>query len=233
MKTTVKILAILSLLLGINQVYAQRIHAYVNAGAIGSQIEGDELKGMDHWGFTGGVGAYANLDERGLWGFAVETDYSCRGIYHNAHSDRNFYNIDLDLHYVDIPLTFFFHDPKGGIQVGLGLVYGRLVSQPHGLIKYNPDYFIPDTNDMQFLKNDLAPAIELRFNFWKGLSFSARYQYSILKVKKDWHFNYVHGQQSWANDCYNQSVQIRLLWEFGYEENQYGTHKKTSKKRRY
>ena len=207
---------------------AQRIHAYGLAGAITSQVEGDELKGFDHWGFTGGVGAIADLDDNDTWSLAVETDYSCRGIYNRKHNSENYYNINLDLHYVDIPLTLFFRDPYGGLRIGVGFVYSRLVRQPHDTITYNPHYFVPDTTDMSFLKNDLAPAIEFRFNIWKGLQFSARYQYSIIPIKRNGHYQFAG--ETYANNFYGSSVAFRLLWQFG-EDNSYG-HSKHKKRRR-
>lgn len=216
-------------LLAITSLQAQRIHAYANAGTIASQIEGDELKGFNHWSFSGGIGAIANLDDQDRWALSVETDYSCRGIYNRKSYADNYYNIKLNLHYVDIPLTLFFHDPYGGLRIGVGFVYSRLVSQPHGRIDYRPTYFIPDTADMKFLKNDIAPAIEFRFNLWQGFQFSARYQYSIIPVKKDWHFkqkiNGLDEMKEWSNDCYNSSLTFRLIWQFG-DEDTYSHHKK-------
>ena len=207
---------------------AQRISSYAVAGVIASQIEGDELKGFSHWGLHGGVGAIAQLDDIDRWSLSLEADYSCRGIYNQKYSADNYYNIDMDLHYVDIPLTLFFRDPFGGLQIGVGAVYSRLVSQPHGTLKYRPDYFFPDTNDMQFLKNDLSGALEVRFNIWKGLQFSTRFQYSLLPIKKQWHF--YSGEKVWANNCYNSSLTFRLLWQFGYEDKP--SHYKHNKKRR-
>ena len=207
---------------------AQRIHGYSFAGGIASQVEGDELKGFNHWGLTGGVGAIADLDDNDTWSLTVETGYSCRGIYNNKHNTENFYNIQLNLHYVDIPLTLFFHDPYGGLRIGVGLVYSRLVRQPHDTIIYNPNYFIPDTTDMSFLKNDLAPALEFRFNIWKGLQFSARYQYSIIPIKRNWHYQYAG--ETHANNFYGSSIAFRLLWQFG-EDNSYN-HSKKAKRRR-
>ena len=216
-RLTICLLVLLAALTA-SPVKAQHIHAYVNSGTVTSQVEGDELKGFNHWGYTGGVGAIANLTENGRWALSLETDYSCRGIYNRKFSSENFYNIKMNLHYVDIPLTVFFRDPYGGLQVGVGLVYGRLVSQPNGTIAYNANYFMPDTTDMSFLKNDLSPAIEFRFNIWRNLQLSARYQFSVIPVKKDWTFNYVSEHQSWQRDCYNQSLSIRLLWQFGDDE---------------
>lgn len=195
---------------------AQYINAYVTAGAITSQIEGDELKGFSHWGFHGGVGALVRFDDEGRWALSVESDYSARGVYNNLHNSQNLYNIDMTLHYVDIPLTFFYKDPVGGLRFGIGPVYSRLVQQPHGEINFRPSHFLPDTTDMSFLKNDLALAAEIRFPVWSNLYFSARYQYSLFPVKKGWSFT--EGDRTWQNDCYNQSIIFRLLWQFGEPE---------------
>ena len=217
---------ILLLFLSVLPLQAQRIFGYGFAGAITSQVECDELKGFDHWGLTGGVGALAKLDDNDTWSLAVETGYSCRGIYNNKHNNENFYNIRLNLHYVDIPLTVFFHDPYGGMRIGVGLVYSRLVRQPHDTIVFNPNFFIPDTTDMSFLKNDLAPAVEFRFTLWKGLQFSARYQYSIIPIKRDW--TYQFAGETHSNNFYGSSIAFRLLWQFG-EDNSY--HSKTKRRR--
>lgn len=211
-----RLLIYIILSLGLLPATAQRINAYVAAGAITSQVEGDELKGFSHWGLHGGVGAWVHLDEKDCWALTIETDYSCRGIFNKRYSLENYYNIDMNLHYVDIPLTLFFRDPYGGLRIGAGVVYSRLVSQPHGSISYNPRYFIPDTTDMAFLKNDLAAAIEARFYIWRGLQLSTRFQYSLIPVKKDWHFQFE--DNVWANNCYNSSLSLRLIWQFGYQD---------------
>ena len=163
------------------------------------------------------MGAIANLDDNGMWALTVETGYSGRGVYNNRHSAENLYNININLHYIDIPVTLLFKDPYGGLRIGVGLVYSRLVQQPHDTIAFRPTYFVPDTSDMSFLKNDLAPAIECRFTMWRNLQMSIRYQYSIIPVKKDWGFR--EGDRSWSNDCYNSAVTFRLIWEFGDDGN--------------
>lgn len=192
---------------------AQYINAYIDAGAITSQIEGDELKGFKMWNFTGGVGAFVRFDQYGTWGLSIEADYAGRGVYQNLHNSKNLYNIDLRMHYVDIPVTVFFKDPYGGIRIGLGPVYSRLVQQPHGEIEYSPNHFLPDTSDMNFLKNDFSAAAEIRFTIWNNLYMSIRYQQSLFPVKKNWHFT--ENDNTWANDCFNQSLSFRLLWQFG------------------
>lgn len=54
---------------------AQSINAFVLAGTAASQVEGDELKGFNHWGLHGGVGAWIGFDEKERWGMSIETDY--------------------------------------------------------------------------------------------------------------------------------------------------------------
>lgn len=236
------ILLIIIAIIGLCSAQAQRIHAYVNAGLIGSQVEGDELKGMKHWGFTGGVGAIALLDDNGTWGLSLETDFSSRGAFEGTRSSFTPYNIKLDLHYIDIPLTLLYRDSYGGLCVGLGLTYGRLIAQPHGMVQYNPAITIVDSTDMAFLKNDLSPTLEIRFPIWQALQFSVRYQFSVIKVKENWHFvdptgNHFKDENGKPvndhyNDCYNQSLQLRLFYEFGGDDSHSKYRGKSSKKRR-
>lgn len=218
MKRTILLL----LLLLPDVLQAQNIHAYVTSGLSMSQIEGDELKGFKHAGFTGGVGALTALDSRNRWGLSVEALFSQRGVYNNSHDPQNYYNIGLTLNYVDIPVLLHYQDPYGGMLLGAGLCYGRLVQQPHGTIRYNPNYFIPDTADMTFLKHDLMAVADMRFTVWRGLQINLRWQYSLLAIKKDWSFFQYSGVDAennprynkHANDCYNHSIVLRLIWQF-------------------
>ena len=208
-------------------VEAQYVNTYVAAGTVTSQIEGDELKGFKHWGFAGGVGAIFRFDAEGTWALSAEAAYSNRGVYNNMHTFDNLYNIRLNLRYVDIPLTLHFKDPIGGIRFGIGPVYSRLVQQPHDTIAFNPDHFMPDTSDLTFLRNDLSLAAELRFTVWENLQLSVRYQHSLIPIKKGWKFT--ENGNTWENDCYNQSVTLRLLWQFG-EQDKPSRHKASTRR---
>ena len=219
------------LLFLITAAQAQRIHAYVAAGATLSQVEGDELKGFKKWGATAGVGAMVNLTENNRWKMSVEADFAQRGF---RNKTNNPYNINLTLNYVDIPITFHFHDNKGGMTVGLGFLYGRLVRQPHGQGD-TTSTFVIDNSDMEFLKNDLAALADLRFTVWRGLQINLRFQYSIIPIKKDWKFTeYVYGRDKepniWYNDCRNISISARLIYEFGTNDD--GVVGRKAKKRK-
>ncbi len=236
MKKTV-FMALLTLfvqLTSTNSLMAQRIHAYLAAGATVSQVEGDELKGFKKWGATGGVGAMVRLTDNGRWKMSVEASFAQRGF---RNKNRNPYNTNLTLNYIDIPVTFFFHDNHGGLDVGAGLLYGRLVKQPHGDIDHIST-FLPDSTDMTFLKNDLAALVDLRFTVWRGLQLNLRFQYSIIPIKKDWMFKEYENKAQirddtprvWYNNCRNISISARLIWEFGTDDNGTAGHK--SKRRR-
>lgn len=228
------------MLLGYPLVHGQRgqsrqvIRAYPVVGATASQIRGDELRGFRKWGFTAGVGSVVDLSSDAKWQMSLEADFSQRGAFNNTHEPYSLF--EFTLNYVDIPLSVHFTDPYGGMTFGLGLVYSRLVQQPHGLIIYQPGYFEPDTSDMSFLKNDLSAALDIRFPIWRGLTFNFRYQLSLLPVKRNWSFSGYHHDgdktpTTWQNNLYNSSLSIRVLYVFG-DDRYYKKHNKHNIKKK-
>lgn len=218
----------------------QVFKAYPAFGTTGAQMEGDELRGFKKWGITAGVGAMLSLDRDNMWHASIEADFSQRGAQNKTHDPYRL--LDFTMNYVDIPLTIHFTDPYGGITVGAGLVYARLVQQPHGMLYYTPNYFIPDTSDMSFLKNDFSAALDVRFPIWKGLTLNFRLQHSLLPVKKNWGFTSYPSTASsqpkhWTNNCYNYSISFRVLYVFGEDGHRTKhipskSHSKKHKKRR-
>ena len=209
MKHLLPLLLLLTLTL---TAHSQHIHAYLTSGIALSQIEGDELKGYRKAGYVGGIGALTALDKHNRWGLSIETLFSQRGAYNLSPQP---YAADIALNYIDIPLLFHYQDAIGGMLLGVGFSYGRLVGQPHfrGLVN---DSFLPDTNDFAFLYNDVAAIADARFTIWRGLQFNLRWQYSIIPVKRDWHFaEYKQNRWlNWSNNCYNNSIIIRLIYQF-------------------
>ena len=197
------------------------IQAYPVIGVVSSQIEGDYLKGFKHWGFTAGVGAQMFLGSD-RWSLSVEADFAQRGASEYNRNSRIPYLVEgLTLNYVDVPLLFHFKDPWGGIQLGLGFTYSRLVAQPHGKLSFSPTYVEPDTTDLSFLGNDLAICGDIRFAVWQGLMLDLRVNYSLIPVKRDWTFvehvtaNDVEPPIVTVNNCYNFSIALRLLYMLG------------------
>ena len=120
---------------------AQRIHAFISSGFTASQIEGDELRNFKKYGYIGGVGALTSISSNNRWGLSVEALYSQRGSRSTGDTRNYLYRMDLSAAYVDIPVMLHYQDPWGGMLVGLGLSYGRLVTQPHGEIGYDSLFF--------------------------------------------------------------------------------------------
>lgn len=204
------------------------IQAYPVAGLCISQIEGDYLKGFKKFGFTGGVGANVPLNSNQTWHLNLEACYSERGVREPSFDPDIPYRIfGFTLQYVDIPLMVYYRDPIGGVQIGAGISYSRLVQQPHGLVIMSPG-FMMDTTDMSFLKNDLAVIGSVRFPLWRHLKLDIRCQYSLFPIKKHWTF-IEHPQSALpvvtVNDCYNFSCSARILWVFG-EPDHYKDKKK-------
>ncbi len=198
-------------------------------------MEGDELKGFNHWGFTGGVGAILDLTNNGRWSMSVETSFTQRGIREVSRTSTTPYNIyGMNLNYIDIPVMLHYTDPYGGMTVGLGLCYSRLVQQPKGTIEYNPNYFMPDTTDLTFLRNDFSAVADFRFTLWRNLKLNCRMQYSLIPIKKDWHFTEHHTSthtETYVNDCYNFSISARLMWVFGDDQGSKSKSKKRHRRR--
>ena len=232
---------LLLLVVFVNESYAQRrrnkqvFRAYPAFGATASQIRGDELRGFKKWGISAGVGAVLSLSDDDMWSASIEADFSQRGSQNKTHDP--YMLLDFTLNYVDIPLTIHFTDPYGGITAGLGFVYSRLVQQPHGTIYYSPKYFIPDTNDMSFNKNDFAAALDVRFPIWRGLTLNFRFQHSLLPIKQNWGFteypsNAPNNPVKWTNNCYNSSISLRVLYVFGDSNRKHNRPNPNKRKKR-
>ena len=215
-----RLAALLLMLAALTAPRAQRFHAFVAAGGAVSQVEGDELRGFKQLGLSAGVGTLVELDDNDRWFLSVEALYAQRGAWQSTYTD-NLYMMNLYLNYVDIPVMAVWHDPFGGLYLGAGLTYGRLVQQPHSEVYYNPLEFVPDTN-MRFLKNDLLATIDLRFPLWRRLMLDLRWQHSVIPIRKDWDFATYTGKDAdgnpryrhHTNNAYNHSISIRLIWQF-------------------
>jgi hypothetical protein len=217
-----RIIITILLLLPLSLAAQQRIHAFVSSGVNISQIEGDELKGFKQIGYTGGVGALVSLSSNNHWGMSIEALFSQRGARSTRDTRNYLYYLDVHSNYIEIPLLLHWQDQYGGMLFGAGVSYGRLVRQPVGKVGLNENFFVPDTNDKDFLPNDFMVVADARFTIWRGLQLNLRWQYSIIAVKRDWHFKYVDGKNPdgtdrWIdiyNNCYNHSIALRLIWQF-------------------
>ena len=108
--------------------HSQIIKGEVFAGAITSQVDGDECYGFRRFGAHAGAGALIPITK--FMDVGLEALFSQKGAYKrdslNLHLGAYTGTYNLRLNYVEIPLMLYFTD-KDVISVGLGVSYGRLV----------------------------------------------------------------------------------------------------------
>ncbi|MBQ7984670.1 MAG: PorT family protein [Bacteroidales bacterium] len=211
-----------AVLLTVNTAKAQLFRGAVSAGAVISQLDGDEVYGFKHVGFTGGLGVMMPFNpEKADDGFqlSLELLFTQRGAKNSNIYDPFWYKADLN--YIDIPLMVHYMDKRAGVALGVGLQYGRLIKTTE---RWKPwDTMILDmcrpvvTNNHSFDKNDLSFVADFRFNVWKKLKFDVRWQYSLIPIRKD--FEYFNSfsetaleYKHWTRDFKSNYVTFKFIY---------------------
>ncbi|MBQ0112644.1 MAG: outer membrane beta-barrel protein [Bacteroidales bacterium] len=226
---------VLSVLMSLN-VNAQFFKGFVSGGFSASQIDGDEVYGFKKVGFTGGIGAMmpfnADRPNEGLQ-FSLEINYSNRGAKENHWGDPFKYEASLD--YIDIPVMVHWIDKRGGVTLGIGAQYGRLVHSYeawgltdtliHGMER-------PLTTNARFDKNDWSFVGDLRFTMWQKFKIDVRYQYSLVPIRKDFEFfnsynlNDNVNFRKWTRDFKSSWVTVKLIYMINEEQEVKSTPKR-------
>lgn len=210
-----------------NNAMAQFFKGFVSAGGNVAQIDGDEVYGFKKVGFTAGIGAMipfnADKPNEGL-AASLEINYATRGAKEVKYADPFKYEAKLD--YIDIPLMLHWIDKTGGITLGAGFQYGRLV-------RSSENWVLPDTailgmerpliTNAKFLKNDWAVVADLRFTLWQRFKLDVRYQYSLVPIRKDFEFSNSYNVESyneyktWKRNFYNTCISVKLIYVINEE----------------
>ncbi|MBR1627464.1 MAG: PorT family protein [Bacteroidales bacterium] len=231
-RNIVRILFVFATLMSCN-VQAQLFKANVSAGFTIAQIDGDELYGFKHVGFTGGVGVMMPVvADKTDEGFQLSTE-----ILLTQRGAKNSYVLDpfaykCNLTYIDIPFMIHYVDKRAGATLGVGLQYGRLISTKE--IWTLADTMINgmdrpvDITNHDFKKNDLSFVADFRFTVWRNFKFDVRWQYSLLPIRKDVEFFNSYNPdddlyRSWKRDYKSQYVSFKLIYVINEEHNDYRT----------
>ncbi len=218
---------------------AQLFKANVSAGFAISQIDGDELYGFKHLGFSGGVGVMMPIiPDKTDEGFQLSTEIllSQRGATNNHLTDPFEYHCNLT--YIDVPLMIHYVDKRGGVTLGAGIQYGRLISTKESWTLYDTMINGMDRplniNDHNFKKNDLSVVADFRFTIWRNFKFDVRWQYSLLPIRKDVGFFNSYNPdddyyKSWYRDYKTHSLTFKIIYVFN--EDNY-TYRRTKYRRR-
>ncbi|MDR1006491.1 MAG: PorT family protein [Bacteroidales bacterium] len=205
---------------------AQLFQGMVSSGINLSQVEGDEVSGFYHLGFTGGIGVMMPLQPSkltGRWRASMELLYSRRGAYEKKGVGvKAPFGYSLTLQYVDIPVMIHYKDPKLDLMFGLGLQYGRL-------FKVNEQWRLPESpggdwvrpldtaNVPSFNRNELSIVADVRFGIWKRLKCSIRWQYGLTASRKGMTYSNSKAPGTtafyqWNNDYKNHWLTLRLVY---------------------
>lgn len=201
------LLALLSFLMRVDSVQAQRFVGSVVAGMNAAQIEGDRVHGFLKLGVNVGAGVTLYLNETQSWSVSTELLYVQKGsrkrcgvgYFDTTKYDRCMFmdvkngavfnprmkcNISLD--YVQIPVLFRYEDLKSGCSMGLGLSWSRLVRAKE---IYNGFARTTNVRSKTYHTSDWSVLAEVNVRLYKNLSFNVRYEYSLVPIRK---MNYVY-----------------------------------------
>lgn len=210
------------------EVKAQFFKGFVSLGFNVSQIDGDEVYGFKKVAPLVGIGAMlpfnSNKPNEGFQ-VSMEINYSQRGAKESTAGDPFIYKASLD--YVDIPVMVHFIDKRGGVTLGLGLQYSRLIHSSESWTL--PDTLIqgmdrPTLTKASFLKNDLAIVGDFRFTIWQKFKLDVRYQYSLLPIRKDFEFNNSFpaidqtNYRTWLRSFKNNWLSFKIIYMINEEQ---------------
>ena len=213
--------------------HGQIFKASVSSGFVISQIDGDELYGFKHVGYTGGMGVMVPFSaDKPNEGFQVSTEIllTQRGAKNKWILDPFGYKCNLN--YIDIPFMIHYVDKRAGAAFGVGVQYGRLISSKE-------EWILSDTvirgaerplvtTDHSFIMNDFSVVADFRFNIWKNLKFDVRYQYSLAPIRKDfWFYNSNDPEDldylTWKRDYKSNYISFKLIYVINEVQETYRT----------
>jgi hypothetical protein len=178
----------------------------VMAGTTFTQVDGDNFKGYYKKGITAGGGVYTMLGED--IGMGLEVLYTQKGSKGNLSKGGTIpgllmkkYSIEMD--YAEVPLQVYYFD-KHKNHFGGGVSYSQLISAKEKFETDPPQTFTD--KDYPFRKMDINLILSSNFHLWKGLYITARFQYSLVPVRKKVPPNFGRQEQ------FNNTIVFRIMY---------------------
>ncbi|MFH0895977.1 MAG: outer membrane beta-barrel protein [Bacteroidota bacterium] len=208
------------LIFSLHTVNAQSIKGGVIVGTNISQVDGDLVYGFHKYGLN--TGGMAMIPVYKNFSFVMEALYNQKGSYQRPFRVNDSVKGDgmykLVLNYLDVPMYINLYDPKGKMNFGLGMSYGRLTQfsewEDSKKVNWPPDSIPYKTTDVDYFFNAMFPV-------YKGLKLNLRYSYSIASIRTRTFKTGVTMKQ------YHNLITIRLVYIFGEKPDE-----TTSKKKR-
>ena len=194
--------SLLFLLLCIN-ISAQSFHGGVRAGGTASEVSGDNLAGLNKFGFYGSVFTLYPINENTF--FKLEVGYIQKGSQARPSTKNQYYDYLFSLQYVEIPVLISrkieFLGPKFDEPFfNLGLSVAKLVS--HKEIENG----VSSINDQQDFKPvELNIVAQVEHPILNDLYFTLGFSNSLTPIR-----SHIDNQKTWKNHG-----QYHSLWSLG------------------
>lgn len=180
-------------------------------GANFTQVDGDNYAGYHRVGINAGGIVYTKFDQH--LAASIEILYSQKGSHgHFDQENVNHNNVsgyNLRLNYAEVPLQLCYFDKRKS-HFGAGISIARLVSvKEEGNVNGVP---ATDFDKYPVKKMDYNFIIGGNLHLWQGLFFNARFQYSLVPIRKG--AGNVPPEFSGRNEQYNNMWTVRLMYLF-------------------
>lgn len=182
-----KFLLLGSCVLALNSVFAQQFKVGLVGGVVTSQVDGDTYAGYDKAGFMAGGFVTKRVSAESKWSASFEITYIQKGSRKIPHPDKGDYtSYKLNLNYAEVPILlsydFGLTDSSGEHRMKFslegGIAVGALVHS------FEEDSYGQLKGGTPFQKADFSTILGLNYHLSEHIGFNARYQYSILPVRK-------------------------------------------------
>lgn len=190
-------------------VSAQRFKGGIIGGITASQVDGDQLAGFNKLGLTYGV--YTNTFISDNWRTQLELKCSGRGAFGNRGTKDNPDLYQLNLHYVEMPLSLATGiSSKIAVEAGLAFAYLMNFSL------YDSHGKVPASEFTQQYKST-------DYNFFSGASYilnektelNIRYSYSMFPIRKrdfGYYYGYLARLLGYRDGDYNNFLSISIYY---------------------
>ena len=217
MRKVFTLIIIFSLSLFYSEIKAQIIQGEAIFGMNLSKVEGDRVNnGLVRFNKPGvnlGLGAIVPIAKN--WGVNLEVLFTQKGAYKRkgpyVDSLEPYYKTALN--YAEVPVIVQYTDPKGGLTIGTGLSYSRLVGAKWIV---NGNTYTKSINDGYFSRDNLDWLMDFRIKLYKQLKLNIRYQYSLTSIwsgPDDALLETLAGEKQ-SSDQRNSMISIRVIWIF-------------------
>jgi hypothetical protein len=186
-------------------------------GANFTQVDGDNYAGYRKVGINAGGIVYTKFDEH--LAASIEILYSQKGA-RGHYAQRNGLGHDIDgykitMNYAEVPLQLCYFDRRRS-HFGAGVSIARLVSVKEQGSVNGTEY--ADFDKYPFKKMDYNFIIGGSLHLWQGLFLNARFQYSLIPVRKGTRGTGGTGQLpadfSGRDEQYNNMWTVRVMYLF-------------------